>query len=121
MKITVIGTGYVGLVTGTCFAEMGNDVICLDVDAAKIRVLEGGDLPIFEPGLQEMVRRNVAAGRLHFTTDAGRAAAHGLFQFIAVGTPLGKNGSADLQHVVAAARNVGRHMTDYKIVVNKST
>ncbi|MEO8419253.1 MAG: UDP-glucose/GDP-mannose dehydrogenase family protein [Methylophilaceae bacterium] len=121
MKITVIGSGYVGLVSGTCLAEVGNDVLCLDVDPEKIRILEEGGIPIFEPGLLEMVRRNVAAGRLHFTTDIKQAAAHGIIQFIAVGTPPDEDGSADLQYVVAAARNIGKHMTDYKVVVDKST
>jgi UDPglucose 6-dehydrogenase len=121
MKITVIGTGYVGLVSGTCLAEVGNDVLCLDVDPEKIRILEEGGIPIYEPGLLEMVRRNVAAGRLHFTTDIKQAAAHGTIQFIAVGTPPDEDGSADLQYVVAAARNIGKHMTEYKVVVDKST
>ncbi len=121
MKITVVGTGYVGLVSGTCMAEVGNDVLCLDVDPAKIRILEDGGIPIFEPGLQEMVRRNVAAGRLHFTTDVAKAVQHGTVQFIAVGTPPDEDGSADLQYVLGAARNIGRLMTDYKVVVDKST
>nr|QCI34339.1 UDP-glucose 6-dehydrogenase [uncultured bacterium] len=121
MKITVIGTGYVGLVSGTCLAEVGNEVLCLDVDPAKIKILEDGGIPIFEPGLQEMVRRNVAAGRLHFTTDVKRAAHFGTIQFIAVGTPPGEDGSADMQYVTAAARNIGKYMTDYKVVVDKST
>ncbi|MFB0935682.1 MAG: UDP-glucose/GDP-mannose dehydrogenase family protein [Propionivibrio sp.] len=121
MKVTVIGTGYVGLVSGTCFAEVGNDVLCLDVDAEKIRILQEGGIPIFEPGLQDMVRRNVAAGRLDFTTDVERAVHHGTIQFIAVGTPPDEDGSADLQYVLAAARNIGRSMTDYKVIVDKST
>jgi len=121
MKITVIGTGYVGLVSGTCLAEVGNDVLCLDLDANKIKILEEGGIPIHEPGLQEMVRRNVAAGRLHFTTDQERAVKHGTIQFIAVGTPPDEDGSADLKYVLAAARNIGRLMTDYKVVVDKST
>jgi UDPglucose 6-dehydrogenase len=121
MKITVIGTGYVGLVSGTCLAEVGNDVLCLDVDPAKIKTLEDGGMPIFEPGLQEMVRRNVAAGRLHFTTDVARAAHFGTIMFIAVGTPPGEDGSADMQYVISAARSIGKHMTDYKVVVDKST
>ncbi len=121
MKITVVGTGYVGLVSGACLSEVGNDVLCLDVNPEKIRILEEGGIPIFEPGLQEMVRRNVAAGRLHFTTDVARAANHGTIQFIAVGTPPDEDGAADIQYVLAAARNIGRHMTDYKVVVNKST
>ncbi len=121
MKITVIGTGYVGLVSGTCLAEVGNDVLCLDLDPAKIDTLQNGGMPIFEPGLQEMIRRNAAAGRLHFTTDVERAAHFGTVQFIAVGTPPDEDGSADVRHVVAAARNIGRFMTDYKLVVDKST
>ncbi len=121
MKITVIGTGYVGLVSGTCLAEVGNDVLCLDVDAAKIRILNDGGIPIHEPGLAAMVATNRAAGRLRFTTDVAEAVAHGVLQFIAVGTPPDEDGSADLQHVVAAARNIGRHMSGYKLVVDKST
>ncbi|RQP26326.1 UDP-glucose dehydrogenase family protein [Piscinibacter terrae] len=121
MKITVIGTGYVGLVTGTCLAEMGNHVMCLDVDEKKIRILEEGGIPIHEPGLLEMVTRNRAAGRLQFTTDVIKAVNHGTLQFIGVGTPPDEDGSADLQYVLAAARNVGKHMTDYKVVINKST
>ena len=121
MKITVIGTGYVGLVSGTCLAEVGNDVLCLDLDAAKIRILESGGIPIHEPGLQELVARNVAAGRLHFTTDIARAAQHGRVQFIAVGTPPDEDGSADMQYVLAAARNIGRLMNAYTVVVDKST
>lgn len=121
MKITVVGTGYVGLVSGTCLAEVGNDVLCLDVDPEKICILEKGGIPIYEPGLKDMVRRNVAAGRLHFTTDIERAVQHGTIQFIAVGTPPDEDGSADLQYVLAAARNIGRLMTDYKVVVDKST
>jgi hypothetical protein len=121
MKITVVGTGYVGLVSGTCLAEVGNDVLCLDVDPEKIRILEEGGIPIYEPGLQDMVRRNVAAGRLRFTTDIEKAVQHGTIQFIAVGTPPDEDGSADLQYVLGAARNIGRLMTDYKVVVDKST
>jgi len=121
MKVTVIGTGYVGLVSGACLAEMGNDVLCMDVDPRKIEMLERGEIPIWEPGLQEMVRRNMAARRMKFTLDAQRAVDHGTILFIAVGTPPDEDGSADLQYVIAAARNVGRHMTDYKVVVDKST
>ena len=121
MKITVIGTGYVGLVSGTCLAEVGNDVLCLDVDPAKIKILEEGGVPIYEPGLQEMVRRNVAAGRLHFTTDVEKAVHFGTIQFIAVGTPPDEDGSADMKYVTAAARNIGKYMTDYKVIVDKST
>ncbi len=121
MKITIIGTGYVGLVTGACLAEMGNHVMCLDVDAAKIKILEDGGIPIHEPGLLDVVKRNRTAGRLQFTTDVVAAVNHGTLQFIGVGTPPDEDGSADLQYVVAAARNVGRHMTDYKVIVDKST
>jgi UDPglucose 6-dehydrogenase len=121
MKITVIGTGYVGLVTGTCLAEVGNEVMCLDVDPRKIEILQSGGIPIYEPGLQEMVRRNVEAGRLFFTTDVEESVHFGQIQFIAVGTPPDEDGSADLQYVVAASRNIGRHMNDFKLVVDKST
>ena len=121
MKVTVVGTGYVGLVTGACLSEMGNHVLCLDLDPRKIEILEGGGIPIHEPGLLEVVQRNVKAGRLQFTTDVARAVAHGTLQFIAVGTPPDEDGSADLQYVLAAARNVGRLMTDYKVVIDKST
>ena len=121
MKVTVVGTGYVGLVSGTCLAEVGNDVLCLDVDPEKIRILKEGGIPIFEPGLLDMVKRNVAAGRLRFTTDVADAVAHGTIQFIAVGTPPDEDGSADLQYVTAAARSIGKHMTGFKVVVDKST
>jgi UDPglucose 6-dehydrogenase len=121
MKITVVGTGYVGLVSGACLAEVGNDVLCLDVDSDKIRILEDRNVPIFEPGLQEMVRRNMAANRLHFTTDVEKAVHFGTVQFIAVGTPPDEDGSADLRFVTEAARNIGRYMNDYKVVVDKST
>ncbi|HLB16442.1 MAG TPA: UDP-glucose/GDP-mannose dehydrogenase family protein [Burkholderiales bacterium] len=121
MKITMIGTGYVGLVSGACFAEVGNDVLCYDVDARKIAVLDGGEVPIHEPGLPELVARNRAAGRLRFTTDPAESVAHGVAQFIAVGTPPDEDGAADLRHVVAAARTIGRHMTGERLVVDKST
>jgi UDPglucose 6-dehydrogenase len=121
MKVTVVGTGYVGLVSGACMAEVGNDVLCLDLDAEKIRILKEGGIPIHEPGLQEMVSRNVAAGRLHFTTSIEDAVRHGTIQFIAVGTPPDEDGSADLTYVLAAARAIGRLMTDYKVIVDKST
>ena len=121
MKITMIGTGYVGLVTGTCLAEVGNDVLCLDVDARKIEMLKGGGVPIHEPGLEAMIHRNVAAGRLHFTTDVDAAVGHGNVQFIAVGTPPDEDGSADMQYVLQAARNIGRRMTQWTLVVDKST
>ena len=121
MKVTIIGTGYVGLVTGACLAEMGNHVMCVDTDAEKIRILESGGMPIHEPGLLEMVQRNRTAHRLQFTTDVAAAVNHGTLQFIGVGTPPEEDGSADLQYVLAAARNVGRHMTDYKVIIDKST
>jgi UDPglucose 6-dehydrogenase len=121
MKITIIGSGYVGLVTGACLAEVGNDVVCLDVDERKIRILEAGGIPIHEPGLDVLVQRNRAKGRLHFTTDVEQAVHHGAVQFIAVGTPPDEDGSADMQYVLAAARNIGRLMRERKVVVNKST
>jgi len=121
MNLTVVGTGYVGLVTGACLADMGNHVLCLDVDAGKVKALSAGRVPIYEPGLEAIVRRNHAAGRLDFTTDAAAAVAHGVLQLIAVGTPPGEDGSADMQYVLAAARAIGRHMSDYRVIVNKST
>jgi UDPglucose 6-dehydrogenase len=121
MKVTVIGTGYVGLVTGACLADFGNHVLCFDVDQNKIAMLEEGGIPIYEPGLKEIVAQNVAAGRLRFTTDVEESVAYGQIQMIAVGTPPGENGSADLQYVVAAARAIGRYMADAKVVVDKST
>jgi UDPglucose 6-dehydrogenase len=121
MNITIIGTGYVGLVTGACLAEHGNNVFCLDVDQKKIAILNGGDIPIHEPGLKDIVARNRAAGRLTFSTDVAASVAHGEIQFIAVGTPSDEDGSADLQYVLAAARNIGRHMNGFKVIVNKST
>jgi UDPglucose 6-dehydrogenase len=121
MKITVIGTGYVGLVSGTCLAEVGNDVLCVDVDAAKIAMLEAGGVPIHEPGLEPLIRRNVAAGRLRFTTDVDAGVSHGMLQFIAVGTPPDEDGSADMQYVLSAARSIGSRMKDFRIVVDKST
>ncbi|WP_426282817.1 UDP-glucose dehydrogenase family protein [Burkholderia ambifaria] len=121
MKITIIGTGYVGLVTGSCLAEIGHDVFCLDVDPRKIDILNNGGMPIHEPGLLDIIARNRAAGRLRFSTDIAAAVAHGDVQFIAVGTPPDEDGSADLQYVLAAARNIGRHMTGFKVIVDKST
>ena len=117
----MIGTGYVGLVTGTCLAEVGNDVLCLDVDARKIETLNQGGVPIHEPGLAPMIARNVEAGRLQFTTDIDAAVGHATLQFIAVGTPPEEDGSADMQYVLAAARNIGARMAGFKIVVDKST
>lgn len=121
MKVTIFGTGYVGLVTGTCLAEMGNHVSCVDVDAEKIARLERGEIPIFEPGLEPLVRRNHAAGRLVFGTDAAAGIAHGEVLFIAVGTPPDEDGSADLSYVLAVARDIGEHIDTPKVVVNKST
>ncbi len=121
MKITVIGTGYVGLVSGVCLADVGNDVLCLDVDAAKIRLLNEGGIPIHEPGLDALVASNRAAGRLAFTTDNSVAMTHGEVIFIAVGTPPDEDGSADLQYILAAARSIGRHMNGPKVIVDKST
>ncbi|MBN3267140.1 UDP-glucose 6-dehydrogenase [Bordetella bronchiseptica] len=121
MKITVVGTGYVGLVSGACLADMGNEVLCLDTDAAKVAMLREGRIPIYEPGLEDLVKRNVAGGRLQFTDDIAASVAFGDVQFIAVGTPPGEDGSADLQYVLAAARSIARHMTTRKVVVDKST
>jgi UDPglucose 6-dehydrogenase len=121
VKITIIGSGYVGLVSGACFADLGNDVLCLDLDEKKIALLRSGGIPIYEPGLQQLVSHNVAAGRLRFTTDVDEGVAHGAVQFIAVGTPSDQDGSADMRYVIAAARNIGRSMKEYRVVVNKST
>jgi UDPglucose 6-dehydrogenase len=121
MKICVFGAGYVGLVSAACLAEMGNSVACVDIDAARVAGLNQGEIPIHEPGLAELVLRNAAAGRLHFTTDAATAVADGTIVFIAVGTPAAEDGSADLDHVLSAAASIGRHMRDYKVVVDKST
>jgi UDPglucose 6-dehydrogenase len=121
MNVTIIGTGYVGLVTGACLADAGNHVLCLDLDRKKIDLLNQDKVPIYEPGLDGIVARNRAAGRLKFTTDVAASVAHGELQMIAVGTPPGEDGSADLQHVLAAARSIGRHMHGYKVVITKST
>ena len=121
MNVTVIGTGYVGLVSGACLADAGNTVFCLDLDDEKIRQLSDGRIPIFEPGLEPVVRRNREAGRLRFSTDVAASVAHGELQIIAVGTPPGEDGSADLQHVLAAARSIGRHMSAWKVIATKST
>jgi len=121
MQITIFGTGYVGLVTGACLAEVGNDVVCLDVDAAKIARLQAGEIPIFEPGLEEVVGDNRANGRLRFTTDAVDAIAHSQMLFIAVGTPPDEDGSADLSHVLTVARTIGQNLREYSVIVNKST
>ena len=121
MKISMIGTGYVGLVSGACLADQGNDVLCLDVDKNKIELLRSGGIPIHEPGLEALVKRNAQAGRLRFTTYIEPSVHHGTVQFIAVGTPPDEDGSADLRYVAEAARSIGRHMRDYKVVVDKST
>jgi UDPglucose 6-dehydrogenase len=121
MKISVIGTGYVGLVTGTCLAESGSNVICMDIDKKKIDLLNAGNVPIYEPGLEELIKRNVAHGRLNFTTDIQAAVKKADIVFIAVGTPPGEDGSADLKYVLGAARDIGTHMSGYTVVVNKST
>ncbi|MFP4061552.1 MAG: UDP-glucose dehydrogenase family protein [Halochromatium sp.] len=121
MDVTIFGSGYVGLVTGACLAEVGNQVICVDVDADKIAMLNAGGVPIFEPGLDDLIAKNRQAGRLRFSTDADEGVAHGLFQFIAVGTPPDEDGSADLRHVLAVAQSIGERMTGYRIIVDKST
>ena len=121
MKVTIVGSGYVGLVTGACLAELGNTVFCLDLDQKKIDLLNSGGVPIYEPGLQEMITRNRSAGRIQFSTNVAAAVEHGEIQFIAVGTPPDEDGSADLQYVIAAARNIGKHMNGPKVIVDKST
>jgi UDPglucose 6-dehydrogenase len=121
MRITVFGSGYVGLVTGACLADAGNHVVCVDVDPAKIERLNRGDVPIYEPGLEDVIKRNQAKGRLKFSLDAAEAVAQGLFQIIAVGTPPDEDGSADLRYVLAVATTIATHMNDYKVVITKST
>ncbi len=121
MNLTIYGSGYVGIVTGACMAEVGNHVICVDIDAQKVESLNNGIVPIHEPGLDELVRRNCAAGRLQFTTDFDLGVRHGLFQFISVGTPPDEDGSADLKHVLAVARSIGERIDEYKLIVDKST
>jgi UDPglucose 6-dehydrogenase len=121
MRVTIFGSGYVGLVTGACLADAGNHVLCVDVDAGKIERLKHGDVPIHEPGLEALIKRNMEAGRIEFTTDAVRGVEHGLFQLIAVGTPPGEDGSADLRYVLAVARTIGTHLNRYSIVITKST
>lgn len=121
MKVTVFGTGYVGLVTGACLADVGHDVLCVDIDQAKVDNLSAGIIPIYEPGLDAIVKQAVLNGLLNFTTSMDRAVQHGELQFIAVGTPSGEDGSADLQYVVAVAKTIGQRITDYRVVVNKST
>jgi UDPglucose 6-dehydrogenase len=121
MRVTIFGSGYVGLVTGACLADAGNHVLCVDVDPAKIERLKRGEVPIHEPGLDALIKRNAEAGRIEFTTDAVRGVEHGLFQLIAVGTPPGEDGSADLRYVLAVARTIGTHLSRYSIVITKST
>ncbi len=121
MRVTIFGSGYVGLVTGACLAEAGNHIVCVDVDEGKISALKDGQVPIYEPGLEDLIRRNTIAGRLQFTTDAGEGVDHGLFQFIAVGTPSDENGSADLKHVLEVADSIARNLKEYRIIVDKST
>ena len=121
MKVTIFGTGYVGLVTGACLAEMGNHVVCVDIDAGKVERLKRGEIPIYEPGLEPIVKRNHASGQLDFTTDAQPAIEHGQVLFIAVGTPPDEDGSADLKYVLSVARTIGKHLDRYAVVVNKST
>ena len=121
MNITIFGTGYVGLVSGACLAEVGHNVVCMDLDSIKIGKLNAGILPIWEPDLEELVERNVMEGRLHFTTDAALAVQHGQIQFIAVGTPSNEDGSADLKYLLIVAENIACHMQDYKVIINKST
>src|SRR5271170_6881743 len=121
MRITIFGSGYVGLVTGACLADAGNHVVCVDVDERKIAMLKRGEMPIHEPGLEAVVKRNFDAGRLRFTTDADEGVQHGLFQLISVGTPPDEDGSADLRHVLSVAHSIGEHMSEYKVVITKST
>src|SRR5215831_11895938 len=121
MKIAVVGTGYVGLVVGACLAENGHTVVCVDKDQSKIETLKSGRMPIYEPGLEEMVRRNGHEERLSFTTDLASAVRASEIAFVAVGTPQGEDGAADLQHVLAVAREIGRAMNSYMVVVDKST
>ena len=121
MRLTIFGSGYVGLVTGACLAEVGNNVLCVDVDQRKVEMLKRGESPIYEPGLDELLKKNLAAGRINFTTDAAEGVKHGLFQFIAVGTPPDEDGSADLKYVLAVAEAIGRNVSEYRVVVTKST
>jgi UDPglucose 6-dehydrogenase len=121
MRVTIFGSGYVGLVTAACFADRGNHVLCVDTDAAKVARLRRGGVPFYEPGLSALVKRNAAGGRLEFTSDAARGVAHGQFLFIAVGTPQREDGSADLAHVLEVAATIGKHLDGYRVVVDKST
>src|SRR5688572_12317973 len=121
MRLTIFGSGYVGLVTAACFADRGNHVVCVDTDHAKVRALRKGKVPFYEPGLSELVKRNARGGRLKFTTDAADGVAHGQLIFIAVGTPQGEDGSADLSSVVTVAETIGKHLDGYRVIVDKST
>ena len=121
MKVTIYGSGYVGLVTGVCLAQVGNQVLCVDIDKQKVKMLQSGQVPIYEPGLDDMIQQNIAAGRINFTQDPAEGVKHGLFQFIAVGTPPDEDGSADLRHVVTVANTIAEHMTEYRVIVTKST
>ncbi|MDZ4078100.1 UDP-glucose/GDP-mannose dehydrogenase family protein, partial [Hydrocarboniphaga sp.] len=121
MNITIFGSGYVGLVTAACFADAGNDVLCVDIDPAKVERLRNGECPIYEPGLEALLQRNLDAGRMRFTTEAAEGVAHGLYQFIAVGTPPNEDGSADMKYVLAVAKSIGQYMDDYRVVISKST
>ena len=121
MKITIIGSGYVGLVSGVCLSDLGHDVLCLDLNSEKIALLQSGKVPIFEPGLENLINNNINAGRLKFTTNIEESVSHGLVQIIAVGTPSDENGSADVQHVINAAKSIGEYMMEYKVIVGKST
>src|SRR5580693_7568616 len=121
MKVTIFGSGYVGLVSGACLADVGNHVICVDINAARIEQLNRDEVPIHEPGLEDLICHNRHAGRLEFTTDEARAVDHGLFQLIAVGTPPDEDGSADLRHILAVARTIGRRLVRYAVIVTKST
>jgi len=121
MNVTVIGAGYVGLVSGVCFADLGHHVMCVDVDAAKVDLLNSGGVPIYEPGLDALIARNRAAGRLKFSTSMAEGVAHAPLQFIAVGTPPDEDGAADLQYVLAAGRSIAQHMNEFTVIVNKST
>src|SRR5687768_5465207 len=121
MRVTIFGKGYVGLVTGACLADSGNHVLCVDIDAVRIARRQAGEIPIYEPGLEALVKASKEAGRLEFTTDTAAGVAHGVFQFVCVGTPPDENGSADLQHVLAVARSIGEHIKEYRVIVDKST
>ncbi len=121
MKVTIYGSGYVGLVTGACLAQVGNQVLCVDIDERKVKMLQSGNIPIYEPGLDEMIKQNLSAGRIKFTQDAADGVKHGLFQFISVGTPPDEDGSADLSHVVTVAHSIAQYMSEYRVIVTKST